>query len=114
MTELRIRVKPLVKKRLEELKEKTGLSMNYYVNYAIVKQLILDSILKTWEYDNITRQNPHYENINKLPEDLKFCDGDRCELPFSEKSVCSYVEKHTQSQEQNSCTTDSKIRGEKC
>ena len=80
MTELRIRVKPLVKERLEKLKEKTGLSINYYVNYAVVKQLLLDSIIKHWEYENMAKKDPHYENINKLPEDLKFCDGDRCEI----------------------------------
>ena len=78
MTELRIRVKEVVKNRLEELKIKTGLSINYYVNYAIVKQLILDSILKYWEVDD--RPDPHYEYDNKLPDELKYCDGDVCEI----------------------------------
>lgn len=52
MSELKIRVKPVVKKRLEELKSHSGLSINYYVNYAIVKQLVLDRILKYWELDD--------------------------------------------------------------
>ena len=80
-SEIRIRVKPIIKEKLVKLKEKTGLSINYYVNYAVVKQLLLDSILKLWEYDNIYKPDPHYETINKLPEDLKFCDGDSCEMP---------------------------------
>ena len=83
MTELRIRVKDVIKSRLEELKDLTGLSINYYVNYAIVKQLIMDRILKGWEFENMAKKDPHYENINKLPEDLKFCDGDRCEIDYN-------------------------------
>ena len=82
MTELRIRVKPLVKERLEELKKKTGLSINYYVNYAVVKQLLLDKIIKHWEYNNITKPDPHYEYINKMPDEVKFCDGDSCEVDY--------------------------------
>ena len=54
-----------------QLKEKTGLSMNHYINYAIVKQLIMDKLLLYWEYDNMTKKDPHYETINKLPENMK-------------------------------------------
>ena len=83
MTELRIRVKDVIKDRLEELKEKTGLSINYYVNYAIVKQLVLDKILRYWELDD---KKPQYENVVKFPEEAielnKFCDGDSCEIDF--------------------------------
>ena len=68
---------------MEELKKETGLSINYYVNYAIVKQLVLDKILRYWELDD---KKPQYENIVKFPEEAielnKFCDGDSCEIPF--------------------------------
>ena len=68
MTELRIRVKDVIKDRLEELKKEAGLSINYYVNYAIVKQLMLDKILRYWELDD---KKPQYENIVKFPEEAK-------------------------------------------
>ena len=84
MTELRIRVKEVIKDKLEQLKEKTGLSMNYYVNYAIVKQLIMDKLLLHWEYMDITDIKPQYEDIVKYPDEAqelnKFCDGDSCEI----------------------------------
>ena len=114
MTELRIRVKDLIKTRLEELKKKTGLSINYYVNYAIVKQLLLDEIIIYWEYDNITKKDPHYEYINKLPEDLKFCDGDSCELPFGEKLEGRIEEMKPDCSEYDDPITNSKPRGDKC
>ena len=79
-SELRIRVKPLVKERLEEFKVKTGMSINSIVNWALVKFMIMEKFIKVFEYENMTRPNPHYETINKLPEDLKFCDGDSCEV----------------------------------
>jgi len=85
MTELRIRVKDTIKDKLEQLKEKTGLSINYYVNYAIVKQLIMDKLLKHWEYMDMSKPDPHYEVYNKLPEDAKYCDGDKCEVDLDKR-----------------------------
>ena len=82
MTELRIRVKPIVKERLELLKEKMGLDINGVVNWALVKFMITEGLIKFWEYENVAKKDPHYENINKLPEDLKFCDGDSCEIDY--------------------------------
>jgi len=78
MTELRIRVKPVVKELLETIKEKNGFSINFQVNFAIFKYLALDTKVPLWKLDD--RPKPHYEVINKLPEDLKFCDGDSCEI----------------------------------
>ena len=69
MTEIRIRVKPIIKDSLEELKEKTGFSINFQVNLAIYKYLILDLKVPYWKLDD--RPNPHYAEINKLPEDSK-------------------------------------------
>ena len=69
MSEIRIRVKPNVKEMLEANKEKYGFSINFQVNFAIFKYLILDSRTPYWKLD--TRPDPHYETINKLPEDLK-------------------------------------------
>ena len=68
-SEIRIRVKPNVKEMLEANKEKYGFSINFQVNFAIFKYLILDSRTPYWKLD--TRPDPHYEDINKLPEDLK-------------------------------------------
>ena len=69
-SEIRIRVKPNVKEMLEANKEKYGFSINFQVNFAIFKYLILDSRIPYWKLD--TRPDPHYEDINKLPEDIKF------------------------------------------
>jgi len=88
LTELRIRVKDTIKDKLEQLKNKTGLSINYYVNYAIVKQLIMDKLLLHWEYDNMIKTDPHYEVYNKLPEDAKYCDGDSCEIDPRRMEKC--------------------------
>ena len=67
-SEIRIRVKPNVKEMLEANKEKYGFSINFQVNFAIFKYLILDSRIPYWKLD--TRPDPHYEDINKLPEDV--------------------------------------------
>ena len=67
-SEIRIRVKPNVKEMLEVNKEKYGFSINFQVNFAIFKYLILDSRIPYWKLD--TRPDPHYEDINKLPEDM--------------------------------------------
>ena len=77
-SEIKIRVKPIIKEKLSQLKEKTGLSVNFQVNFAIFKYLILDTNAPIWELDS--RPNPYYQNINKMPEDVKYCDGDRCEI----------------------------------
>ena len=58
--------------------------MNYYVNYAIVKQLIMDKLLLHWEYMDISENKPQYEDIVKYPDEAielnKYCDGDRCDV----------------------------------
>ncbi len=51
MTEIRIRVKPIVKEKLERFKEKTGLSLNYIVNWCLVKFMILEHLMTPAEYD---------------------------------------------------------------
>ena len=68
-SEIRIRVKPNVKEMLEANKEKYGFSINFQVNFAIFKYLVLDTKVPLWKLD--TRPDPHYEDINKLPEDMK-------------------------------------------
>ena len=73
MSELRIRVKPIVKEKLLKFKEETGLSINYIVNWALVKFMIMEQIMHPWEYEK-RKNNTHYEYINKLPDDLKYCD----------------------------------------
>ena len=78
MTEIKIRVKPIIKDKLSQLKEKTGLSINFQINFAIFKYLILDTKVPYWELDK--RPDPGYDMVNKLPEELKFCDGDSCEI----------------------------------
>ena len=114
MTELRIRVKPIIKEQLEEIKKKTGLSISFQTNFALFKYLVLDIKVPYWKLD--TRPDPHYEVINKLPEDLKFCDGDRCELPFVEKSVdgCVVSQRVSEPLKKSNISTDSKPRGDKC
>jgi hypothetical protein len=47
--ELRIRVKVHVKDLLEYNKERFGASINFQVNFAIYKYLILDTKAKPWE-----------------------------------------------------------------
>ena len=70
MTELRIRVRGIIKDRLEQIKKDTGQSINAIVINALYRQLIIDKVIKYWELDNIVKPDPHYENINKLPEDM--------------------------------------------
>ena len=72
----------IIKDRLEQIKKDTGQSINAIVINALYRQLIIDKVIKYWELDNIVKPDPHYENINKLPEDLKFCDGDKCEIEY--------------------------------
>ena len=67
-SEIKIRVKPIIKEKLVQLRDKTGLSVNFQINFAIFKYLILDTKVPLWEIDK--RRDPHYENINKLPEDM--------------------------------------------
>ena len=69
MSEIRIRVKPNVKEMLEANKEKYGFSINFQVNFAIFKYLALDTNVPLWKLDD--RPDPHYETINKIPEDFK-------------------------------------------
>jgi len=73
MTEIRIRVRPIVKEKLKEFKEKTGLSINYLVNWALVKFMVTEGIIKLWEYES-NPNSPHYAEMNKLPEDMKEVD----------------------------------------
>ena len=68
-SELRIRVKPKIKEMLEVNKEKYGFSFSFQVNFALFKYLILDCKVPYWKLD--PRPDPHYEEINKLPEDSK-------------------------------------------
>ena len=114
-SEIRIRVKPIVKELLETNKDKYGFTINFQVNFAIFKYLVLDTKVPLWKLD--TRPDPHYEVINKLPEDLKFCDGDRCELPFGEKIEESSVRLKgipQQRLEAEDHETISRPRGDKC
>ena len=74
MTELRIRVRGIIKDRLEQIKKDTGQSINAIVINALYRQLIIDKVIKYWELDNIVKPDPHYETINKLPEDFSDVD----------------------------------------
>ena len=70
--EVRIRVPIIISERLWDLKKETGLSINYYVNYALTKQLFLDKIIKRWELNFKPKKQKELDAyINKLPEDLK-------------------------------------------
>ena len=120
-SEIKIRVKEIIKDKLVKVKEKTGLSINYQVNFAIFKYLILDTKVPFWEID--TRPDPHYDVVNKLPEELKFCDGDSCKVPFNEKSdrgvngIMSSPIGNPPGETGDSGSnpdSDSKIRGDKC
>ena len=51
MIELRIRVKPIIKDKLVKMKDKTGLSINFQINFALFKYLILDVKVPYWELD---------------------------------------------------------------
>jgi len=67
MTELRVRVKPIVKKKLEEFKDKTGLSINYIVNWCLVKFMILENLMSVIEYNNevdiYEPENPRFSEV---------------------------------------------------
>lgn len=81
-SEIRIRVKPIIKEMLESNKEKYGFSINFQVNFAIFSYLIIDTKVPYWKLDD--RPDPHYETINKMPDEAvelnKYCDGDSCEI----------------------------------
>lgn len=104
MTELRIRVKPVVKELLESIKEKNGFSINFQVNFAIFKYLALDTKVPLWKLDD--RPNPHYEYINKMPDEVN-------ELPFNEKLGDSN-RLGNKTCKDTYLPTDSKPRGDKC
>lgn len=83
-------MKDVIKEALENIKIKTGLGLNFQVNFAIYKYLILDVKIPMWKIDD--RPDPHYETINKMPDEAielnKFCDGDSCEpSPYKEEWV---------------------------
>ena len=67
-SEIKIRVKQIIKDKLFQAKKKTGLSVNFQINFAIFKYLILDIKVPFWELD--PRPDPKYQTINKLPEDM--------------------------------------------
>jgi len=69
---------------LEKIKEEAGFSINFQVNFAIFKYLVLDTKVPLWKLDD--RPDPHYETINKMPDDfieeweqLKFEDDEGIE-----------------------------------
>ena len=115
-SEIRIRVKPIVKELLEANKEKYGFSINFQVNFAIFKYLVLEVRVPLWKLDN--RPDPHYETINKMPDEAielnKFCDVDSCEIPFNEKSDIGLERLFTSGDLDARTNTDSKPRGDKC
>lgn len=102
MTELRIRVKPIIKEFLESIKDKNGFSINFQVNFAIFKYLILDVRVPYWKLDD--RPDPHYETINKMPDEAN-------ELPLVEKSGSVSI---SITPVRDDRITDSKPRGDKC
>ena len=81
--ELRVRVKPIVKKRLEELKALTGLGINWYVNYAVIKQLILDGFASHFEFENDNRRiQSNIEIVDDGDQYTSFCSKESCEIPI--------------------------------
>jgi hypothetical protein len=57
MAELRVRVSPIVKAKLERFKHKTGIPINYIVNWCLVKFMVLNKLLPPVVYDRLVKEN---------------------------------------------------------
>lgn len=49
MPEIHVRVKKLVKEKLDEIKNKYGLSINYLVNFCLIKFLVIERFVAPYE-----------------------------------------------------------------
>lgn len=64
---------------LQNYKKKTGMSMTSYIQRALYRQLINDRLL----YIKMVTLNVDPENgemLDSVPESIKYCDGDKCQV----------------------------------
>lgn len=76
--------------KLEEYRQKTGIPATDYIRDCVCRKMIIDGLIfiKT-RYIFIEKE----ENGKKLlpntpPEEIKFCDGDKCEIDPRELVRC--------------------------
>ena len=74
--------------KLEEYRHNTGISASSYIKHAVVKQMVLDKLIY-FKTEYITTINKEPETVqNPIPEELKFCDGDKCEFDPTKQGGC--------------------------
>lgn len=64
---------------LEEVKEKSGISINAYIQEAIIKKLVHDKYLVI-KSTTILCDKDTGKIVESIPEELKYCDGDKCQV----------------------------------
>ncbi|MHA1408742.1 MAG: hypothetical protein ACTSQY_00240 [Candidatus Odinarchaeia archaeon] len=75
--------------KLDEYKQKTGISSTSYIRAAVIRSMIVDGLIffKTKYVEVEKESNGKYVGMDYLPEELKYCDGDSCSvsIPFKDK-----------------------------
>lgn len=69
---------------LNKYKETTGISMSAYIQEALYKKLIHDRLMvvKTTPVYVGKKLDKKIRSIQQMPEGIKYCDGDKCEIPI--------------------------------
>ena len=87
--EISLRMPDDIYEILVKIRENFRVAMNAKIMDYIARGLIND---KYYPINKLFNDNPkRYQNdiqndinLNPLPEDVKFCDGDKCEIDYSE------------------------------
>lgn len=67
--------------KLDEYKMKTGISSTSYIRNSLIKQMVLDKLIYFKIEYVITKQEKQI-NKNSIPESLKYCDSEHCEVNY--------------------------------
>lgn len=67
--------------KLDEYKQKTGISSTAYIRLALIKAMVLDKLIYFKTKYIITNQENQI-NKNSIPESLKYCDSEHCEVNY--------------------------------
>ena len=78
---------------LEDYKRKTGITASDYIRDATIRRMIVDGLIffKIKYVDvNIDGNGQKKSKDKSPPEEIKYCDGDRCEIifPIIDKKKC--------------------------
>lgn len=84
---------------LKNHKEKTGVSVTAYIQRAVYLQMINDRLMNikpvtvyfnknTGEILEKVTIEKSDKKINKVPESIKYCDGDKCQVNLDDNCGC--------------------------